>query len=96
MCEREPGLIKDTLLSFSLIEPKELKWNSILNIFIFLTSEPQGMSSSDLKAMPKMFFASTYKRETFVEEKEEEANRLQIKILKIWGRFQLVSGTILT
>ena len=96
MCERELGLIKDTLLSFSLIEPKELKWNSILNIFIFLTSEPQGMSSADLKAMPKMFFASTHKRETCVEEKEEEANRLQIKILKIWGRFQLVSGTILT
>ena len=43
-----------------------------------------------------MFFASTHKRETCVEEKEEEANRLQIKILKIWGRFQLVSGTILT
>ena len=54
------------------------------------------MSSSDLKAMPKMFFACTHKRETCVEENEEEANRLQIKVLKIWGRFQLVSSTILT
>ena len=35
------------------------------------------MSPSDLKAVPKMFFASTHKRETCVEEKEEEANRLQ-------------------
>ena len=43
-----------------------------------------------------MFFAYTHKRKTCVEENEEEANRLQIKILKIWGRFQLVSSTILT
>lgn len=53
-------------------------------MFLFSEFRTSGNVFFWFKSYAKNVLSSTHKRETHVERKEEEANRLQMKILKIW------------